>query len=158
MIKIILASLTFFIFCVFNLHAVKEINSFGIILKHPVNVRIGPDTFYRVAFIMGQEDVNVPFSIRYQTGDWYFIETFNKKSGWVKINLVKENRSYCMARRDTEVLFRPNDLPDHKITLGKIKSGKTFMCKNYPNSRFVRTKIKGAKNGWVPRKDVFGIK
>ncbi len=156
--KFLLSSLTFFIFFFLDLQAVKEINSFGVILKYPVNVRIGPDTFYRIAFVLNSDDVSIPFSVRYQTGDWYFIETFNKKSGWVKINLVKENKSYCIAKRDLQVLFRPNLDFQHKITLGKLKMGGVFLCKNYPRSEFVRTKIKGVKNGWVLRKDVFGLK
>lgn len=138
-----------------NANAIKSINYHGIFTNSPVNIRSGPDYFYKILFSTEKEDINIPFMIKYQSGDWYFIETYHKQGGWVKSGLVRKNKNKCILKRNVDVFFRPTLKATQNIKIDFLKKGSVMDCKAYGD--FIKVKLSFYKNGWIKKSDTWGL-
>lgn len=145
-----------------NVFCIEEINEYGFFSNHPINIRNGYGYDYSVLFTVNKADTFKPFLIKYKTDDWCLIRMFDGRQGWVKASFVKQNKHFCIAKKNMNIFFRPfyTKIPEQGIKIGKIEQGVVFKCipqKN--NNDFLKTNIKSfSRNGWILKRDIFGIK
>lgn len=122
-----------------------------------VNSRSGPGRRYPIEWVYTQKKapVEVLQSYEYQKELWYQIRDWENSESWVHHSMISKDRTAKVITPGENNLYKK---PDYSAkVIAKVESdviGKILKC---PQSKaFCLVKFQSIE-GWIPRKDIFGV-
>ncbi len=152
--KILILTLVFSTHFSFNRLFAQKSNTFLCTRSNDVNLRNGPATFFKIVTKITVP--NFPLMIIEDIDDWVYVQTFDKKVGWISKNLTKKTCPVIIRNADPTLtivqMFRNPSL-EAKVVV-KIENYAIVRTKKC-YKQWCSLRLNGIF-GWIERKHVWG--
>ncbi|UAT43024.1 SH3 domain-containing protein [Anaplasmataceae bacterium AB001_6] len=120
--------------------------------SNKINLRKGPSIEYPIIFTYNSK--NIPVRILSCYEDWFYIQDYENRAGWIKKSFLIKNINYAIVSIDKASLFHKSDINSKKIyycDVGTILSYK--ICQG----EWCKVKINKNVTGWIQKSKIWGV-